>query len=342
MVVRRMLPGLALLCLGAFFARAVAPVVGFNHLLLAIALGFVLANGIGVPARLEPGVSTYGLWLGAGIVLMGASISLEAIREAGAVVLLAILVAVGTTALLVELLSRFVFGLADRLGSLLAAGSSICGVSAVVAVAGAIRAREEQVAYAAATVLLFDALTIVVYPIIGELLGLPGRVFGIWAGISMFSTGPVVAVGFAHSDAAGQWATVTKLARNALIGAVVLAYAGYYARDANRGDGGRNAPSVDGARATVRTLWNEFPKFVLGFLALAGLSSLGAFSTAQQASIESAYDWLFLIAFVGLGTEIRLGQLRRTGVTPALVVLVALLVVSSLSLAVLLVAFGSS
>lgn len=331
----RILPGIVLLVVGAVFARSLAPAIGVNHLLLAIALGFVLANVVGVPARFESGIATHELWLGAGIVLMGASISFEAVREAGGVVVLVILLAVATTLVVVELLSRFAFGLSDRLGSLLAAGSSVCGVSAVVAVAGAIRAREEHVAYAAAAVLLFDAITIVVYPIIGELLDLSGQVFGIWAGVSMFSTGPVVAVGFAHSDVAGEWATITKLARNALIGVVVLAYASYYLRNA---DGGRNAARRT-ASSTIRTLWSEFPKFVLGFLALAFLASVGVFTEPQQVSIENAYNWLFMLAFVGLGTEIRLAQLRHTGVTPVLVVLLALIFISSVSLAVLSVIF---
>ncbi len=239
MSARRFLPGLVVLCLGAVLARGIELVLGANHLLVAIGLGFVLANAVGVPDRLEPGIATHKLWLGAGIVLMGASLTLDTLLEAGVVVVAVIALVTGSTIVVVELLSRNVFGLADRLGSLLAAGSGICGVSAIVAVGGAIRARESQVAYAAATVLLFDAVTIVVFPIVGDVLELSGTVFGIWAGVSMFSTGPVVAVGFAHSDVAGQWATVTKLARNALIGVVVLGYAGYYAR------------SADGSRPTV-------------------------------------------------------------------------------------------
>ncbi|TYL38123.1 putative sulfate exporter family transporter [Natronococcus pandeyae] len=319
----RFLPGLAVLCLGAVFARAIELTVGFNHLLVAIALGFVLANGVGVPDRLEPGLATHKLWLGAGIVLMGASLTLETVLEVGGLVLLVVVCVTSFTILVVELLARNVFGLADRLGSLLAAGAGICGVSAVVAVAGAIRAREDHIAYAAATVLLFDAITIVVYPVVGDLLNLSGIVFGVWAGVSMFSTGPVVAVGFAHSEVAGQWATMTKLSRNALIGAVVLAYASYYAR------------SGGGGRPSVRTLWDEFPKFVLGFLALMLLASAGVFSASQLASIENAYSWLFVLAFVGLGTEIRLAELRSTGLMPAVVVLVSLLVASALSLALL-------
>ena len=324
---RRLLPGVLALVLGAVLARTLAFSLGVNNLLLAIALGVVVTNVVGVPARLEPGIATHKLWLGAGIVLMGASISVGTVLEVGGRVFLVVIVVAGCTLLVVELLARNVFGLADRLGSLLAAGASICGVSAVVAVAGAISAREDQVAYAAATVLLFDAITIAVYPIVGDLLELSGTVFGIWAGVSMFSTGPVVAVGFAHSEMAGQWATMTKLSRNALIGVVVLAYASYYAR------------TGDGDTPSVRTLWAEFPKFVVGFLALAGLASLGVFSAAQQTSIEHAYNWLFLLAFVGLGTEIQLDDLRQTGLVPAFVVLLSLLVVSSLSLVILLALF---
>ena len=327
MAVRRLLPGLAVLCLGAVLARALSVTVGVNHLLVAIALGFVLANSLGVPERLRPGVETHNLWLATGIVLMGASLTLETVLEVGGVVLLVVVGVAGFTILVVEALARNVFGLADDLSSLLAAGAGICGVSAVVAVAGVIRAREDKIAYAAATVLLFDAITIVVYPIVGDLLGLSGVVFGIWAGVSMFSTGPVVAVGFAHSEVAGQWATMTKLSRNALIGVVVLAYASYYAQ---QGEGGR--PSIG-------LLWAEFPKFVLGFIALVILASAGVFSSAQEATIENAYNWLFLLAFVGLGTEIRIAELRNTGVTPAIVVLVSLLLVSAFSLALLVLLF---
>ncbi|WP_394739207.1 YeiH family protein [Natronococcus roseus] len=327
MSVRELLPGLLALCLGAAFARGVEGVVGFNALLVAIAVGFVVANTVGVPKRLEAGIATHGLWLAAGIVLMGASVTLGTVLETGALVLAIVVCVSAGTILTVELLARNVFGITGRLGSLLAAGSGICGVSAVVAVAGAIRARENQIAYAAATVLLFDAVTIVVYPIIGDLLGLSGTVFGVWAGVSMFSTGPVVAVGFTHSELAGQWATMTKLARNALIGVVVLAYASYYAR------------SGGGSRPSARTLLEEVPTFVLGFFALMVVASAGLLSASQRAAIEEGYGWLFLFAFVGLGTEIRLAELRSTGLLPAIVVLTSLVLVSTLSLVVLLAVF---
>ncbi|MFQ3285173.1 MAG: putative integral membrane protein (TIGR00698 family) [Natronomonas sp.] len=323
----RTVPGIVALCLGALAAHGLSAFVGVNELLLAIGLGVALTNTVGIPDRLRAGMATHNVWLAAGIVLLGSSLTLGSVLETGSNILLLLVAAVTVTVLLVEAIARNVAGLTERLGSLLAAGAGICGVSAVVAVGGAIRAKETQIAYAAGVVLLVDAITIVVYPIVGSILDLSGIVFGVWAGVSMLSTGPVVAVGFAHSEAAGQWATMTKLARNALIGAVALGYASYYAR---RGAGGPTS---------IRMLWGNFPKFVLGFLAFVGLASVGVFSPGQRASMANAVDWLFLLAFVGLGTEIRINDLRRTGFVPALVVFAAILVVSVLSLAVAMAVF---
>ena len=320
----RTLPGITVLCVGALSARFLSSLTGINELLLAIGLGFLLANTVGVPDALRPGTGTHSLWLAAGIVLLGASVTIEAIFEIGGRVLLLLVVTVTVSVVTVEAIARNVAGISERMGSLLAAGAGICGVSAVAAVGGAIRSRETQIAYAAGVVLLVDAVTIVVYPIVGAALDLPDVVFGVWAGLSMLSTGPVVAVGFAHSEVAGQWATVTKLARNTLIGVVALGYAGYYAR--------RDADES----ASLATLWRSFPTFVLGFLLFILLTSAGLFSASQQASIGVAVEWLFLLAFVGLGTEIRTANLRRTGIAPALVVFAAVGVVSVLSLAVAL------
>jgi len=188
-----------------------------------------------------------------------------------------------------------------------------------------VRAGETQIAYAAGVVLLMDGITIVVYPIVGTLLSLSDVVFGVWTGVSMLSTGPAVAVGFAHSDTAGQWVTVTKLARNALIVVIALGYASYYTRRGN------------GTSTSLRTIWANFPKFVLGFLVLVGLASAGAFSPDQQTSIANAVDWLFLLAFVGLGTEIRTRDLREIGTAPIFVVFTALVVASTVSLTTALV-----
>lgn len=327
--VRVVVAGVGVLASGAVLAWLLGALVPWpDPLLLAVVIGVVLANVVGVPEWLEPGIGTHRIWLGAGIVLLGASVSVQSLVAGGPVVLALVVTAVCVATLLVEGLGRNLFGVRERLSSLLAAGTGICGVSAVVAVAGSIDANEETIAYAAGTILLFDAVTLAVYPAIGSLLAIPDQVFGVWTGVSMFSTGPVVAAGFAHSEVAGQWATLTKLARNALIGGVVLAYASYYAR---RGTG---------TTTGVGTIWREFPKFVLGFLALAGVASLGVFTTAQVTAIENAYDWLFLLAFVGLGTELQRDVFTDAGIRPVLVVLVAWVIIASTTLASIWVLLG--
>jgi len=321
--------GVGTLVLGALGAWALGGILPWpDPLLIAVVIGVFLNNVVGIPQWLEPGIRTHGIWLGAGIVLMGASVSIRALLESGPVVLALVMTVVVVTMVLLETAARNVFGVRERLSSLLAAGTGICGVSAIVAVAGSINADEGTIAYAAGTVLLFDAVTLAVYPAVGTALAIPSQVFGVWAGVSMFSTGPVIAAGFAHSEVAGQWATVTKLARNALIGLVVFAYASYYAR--------RGTEKSTG----VATLWEEFPKFVIGFLVLAVAASSGFLSTGQITTLENIYNWLFLIAFVGLGTELQHSVFADTGIRPIAVVFLTWALIASVTLPSIWLLFG--
>lgn len=193
--------------------------VPVNHLLLAIGFGVVLGNTVGVPSWVEPGVEQYDVVLKAGIVLMGAHLVFYEILDAGPRILLLVLGVLIFAVVSVEVVSNSLFGIDDKLSSLLSSGTAVCGVSAIVATAGGIDADEEQIPYAVGTVLVFDALTLVDYPVAASLLGLGEKPFGIWAGVSMFSTRPVTAAGFAHSEVLGTWATLTKLTRNFFLGA---------------------------------------------------------------------------------------------------------------------------
>jgi uncharacterized integral membrane protein (TIGR00698 family) len=292
-----LLPGLALIIVVALCAHlASVAVPGANRLLVAIFVGFAAANFIDIPSQFEPGLSTHKLLLEVGIVLMGVRLSLAAVVETGP---LLVTLAVGTIAFgigLVENVGRFLNGGASKLTSLVAAGASVCGVSAVVAVAGSIDADEEQIAYAVGTVLLLDAITLVLYPIAGDMLTLPDRQFGIWAGLSMFSTGPVTAVGFAYSEVAGRWATLTKIIRNTLIGAVAVGYSVYW------------MPAADEANAAhLAAVWDTLPKFLVGFLAVVVVANVLALSDATVATVDAVRGWCFLLAFAGLGSTLSCG-----------------------------------
>lgn len=324
--VRESLPGLGALVLVAVSAHALAaylPVV--NALVLAVVLGAVVANLIDLPARLDAGIQRHELLLETGIVLLGASVPLESLLGAGAAVVGLVVATVAFGLVVAEALGRWVFPISRREGSLLAAGASICGVSAVVAVGRGIDVDRSTLAYVAGAVLLFDAVTLVVFPAVGGALGLPDRVFGVWAGLSMFSTGPVAAAGFAVSPEAGRWATITKLARNALIGVVVAGYAVAYARESQTSASSRPL-------AHAKAVWERFPKFLVGFFAVVLLANTGIVSGEGLAAIETASAWLFALAFAGVGFSIRIGEMRAAGVRPLAVLLVYLLVVGGLTL----------
>jgi uncharacterized integral membrane protein (TIGR00698 family) len=318
-----LLPGLVVLAAIGLAARAVALVVpSLNYLIVAIAIGMIIGNTYGIPSWARAGVGTHKFWLEAGIVMMGASVALDRVINAGPTILVLVTGTVLFTVLIIELLARVVFAIHEKTGSLLAAGSSICGVSAVVAIAGSIEADESKIAYAAATVLLFDTVTLFVYPAIGQALGLSGKIFGIWAGLTMFSTGPVTAAGFAFSKTAGEWALLTKLTRNALIGIASVGYILYYTRHSDIATDG-------GVSRDWSYLWETFPKFILGFLVVMLVANAGILNEQQIASLEHTSNWAFMLAFAGLGLEIQLDELRSTGYRPILVVLASLILVST-------------
>lgn len=314
---RALAPGLAVLLVMATVARAVGAATPLSPLVVAVAGGAAAATLVGVPEWAEPGVSRHKLLLETGIVLLGAQLTVAQLATTGPLVVALAVGVVLVGVLFVELVGRRA-GIESKTRSLLAAGASVCGVSAVLAVAGSIDGDEADISYAAGTVLLFDAVTLVAFPVVGSVLGLPDRAFGVWAGLSLFSTGPAAAVGFAVSETAGQWATITKLVRNTFIGVLAVAYALYY----TTGDEQTDAAEV----------WYRFPKFLVGFLLVAFAVNLGLVAPTTQATIGTVGDWLFALAFVGLGAELNPRRLRATGLRPVLVVLTQFLAVSLLAL----------
>jgi uncharacterized membrane protein YadS len=205
---------------------------------------------------------------------------------------------------LLLLVAARLFGLSGKLGSLLAIGTSICGVSAIIASKGAIRARNSDVSYAIAAILALGAVALFTLPPLGHAIGLTDHEFGLWAGLAVDNTAETTATGYLFSDEAGKIAVLVKSVRNALIGFVVLGFALYWA---SKGEADELAP---GMRAKAAFVWDKFPKFVLGFLAVSA------------------------VATVGLSTDIR--QIARTGWRPLVVAVIGLVVVAVVSLGLLL------
>ena len=227
-----------------------------EYVLWAIVFGLIVANTIGVPKIFRPGVDTYEFWLKAGIVLLGVRFILGDVLKMGGISLACVAVELVLSLILMTYLGR-AFRLSPKLTSLLAIGSSICGVSAIIAAKGAIDADDEDVSYAIAAILALGAFSLFAFPAIGHALGMSDQAFGLWAGLAVDNTAEATAAGALYSDTAGKFAVLAKTARNATIGFVVLGYAIYWAR--------KSQAAVIDKKASF--LWQKFPKFVLGFLA---------------------------------------------------------------------------
>jgi uncharacterized integral membrane protein (TIGR00698 family) len=276
-----------------------------EYVLWAILIGLAISNTVGVPAIFRAGVATYEFWLKAGIVLLGARFLLGDVLKLGGVslVLVAIEIA-GATAFMI-FLGR-AFGLRPKLTSLLAVGSAVCGVSAIIATQGAIEADEEDSSFAIAAILALGALSLFTFPLIGHWLHLSDHAYGLWAGLAVDNTAEATAAGALYSDAAGKLAVLAKTTRNAMIGFVVLGYAIYWA---NQG----KAKTITNRAAF---LWQKFPKFVLGFLLISILATYQFFNKEQVTALANLSRWAFLLTFAGVGLRTNFREMRKQGLRP--------------------------
>src|SRR2546422_2430650 len=167
------------------------------------------------------------------------------------------------------------FKLKPKLTTLLAVGSAVCGVSAIIATKGAIEADDEDSSFSIAAILALGALALFTFPVIGHFLHLSDKAYGLWAGLGVDNTAEATAAGALYSDAAGKLAVLVKSTRNAMIGFVVLAYAIYWAAKGKR--------KAEGKRAEF--FCRKFPKFGFGFLRLSLLPPIPFFNKVKVGAL---------------------------------------------------------
>jgi uncharacterized integral membrane protein (TIGR00698 family) len=332
-----LLPGLILLAAvglgGKYIEHAIAVYGKVHHhtlpnieyVLWAILIGLLISNTVGVPAVFRPGLATYEFWLKAGIVLLGSRFILGDVAKLGGVSLILVAIEITVSLIFMTALGK-AFKLSPKLTDLLAIGSSICGVSAIIAAQGAIDADEEDTSYAIAAILSLGAVALFTFPLIGHALHMSDTSFGIWAGLGVDNTAEATAAGALYSDAAGKVAVLAKTARNALIGFVVLGYVIHWARKQHTAGVGNKAAF----------LWQKFPKFVLGFLLISTLATLKVFNGPQLTSLGNLSRWAFLLTFAGVGLRTNIRELGKQGIRPFLVGAVGEIVIASLTLGLVL------
>jgi uncharacterized integral membrane protein (TIGR00698 family) len=316
----RIVPGVLLLAAigygGKFLERSINTYAKAHHVtfpnieyvLWAILIGLAIANTIGVPKLFQAGVNTYEFWLKLGIVLLGARFVVADVLKLGGISLALVVIEITLSLALMTYLGRL-FKLKPKLTSLLAIGSSICGVSAIIAAKGAIDADDEDASFAMAAILALGALALFTFPAIAHGLHMNDVSYGLWAGLGVDNTAEATAAGALYSDAAGKVAVLAKTARNAMIGFVVLGYAIYWA-------GKGQAEAVTNKAAF---LWKKFPKFVLGFLLMSLLVGFHAFNKAQIGSLGNLSKWAFLLTFAGVGLRTNVRDMSKQGLRPFIV-----------------------
>lgn len=293
-------------------------------LVLALLLGIAAGNlgrtdalvaGTSFAARqlLEVAIVLLGLTLDAGRVL-AAGLSLVALIVAGVAVALGAGYAVGRA-----------LGLAPRLAILVAVGNAICGNSAIVAVAPIIGAARQDVAAAIALTAVAGVAMVLGLPLLLLAIGLDHYQLGVVAGMSVYSVPQVVAASFPVSLLAGQVATLVKLIRVLLLGPVVVLFS-------------IGARRMAAPEAAVRRWTSYLPWFVVGFVLLAAVRTIGPVPESVIGGAREATTLLMTISMAGLGYGVRLADVRSVGprVGLAVVASLACIVVVTLALMVLL------
>jgi uncharacterized integral membrane protein (TIGR00698 family) len=310
---------------------------------IAVLLGIILRNTIGVPKAYEAGLRLcIKSVLRLGIVVLGLTLSVKAIGREVIAGLPVVVGCIATALILVTVVNRFL-GLPRRLGTLIAVGTSICGVTAIVATAPIIEAEEDETAYAVACITIFGLLALIAYPFVAhEIFATPVEA-GTFLGTAIHDTSQVAGAGLAYAqqykaDVAMKTAITIKLVRNLSMSLLIPLMAILYRR-------GEVKPST-----TKRgQKWNQvIPLFVVAFVMMACIRSLGdsgsgnAFGFVPRdqwklvdANAKFYASWLLATALgaVGLGTA--LARLKGLGLKPFSVGFAAAVSVGVVSIALI-------
>ena len=316
-------PGILLSIVVALMSLAIAtaetrvlghPVI--EGLVVAILLGMVVRTMWSPPPRVLPGVAfTAKQVLEVAVCLLGLSVDLPLLLKAGPGLAIGIVLLV-----VIGLAASYgigrALGLPHKLSVLVACGNSICGNSAIAAVAPVIRADKEHVASSIAFTAILGVAVVLGLPLLMHPLSLSFYQYGVLAGLTVYAVPQVLAAAFPVSVLSGQVGTLVKLVRVLMLGPVVLFFA---ITHRERGT------SAEGATQKLR-LTAFVPWFIMGFLLLAAFRSTGLVPEPLVQPTRTLSQWLTVAAMAALGLGVDLKAMRRVG-RPVMLTVIASLVV---------------
>jgi uncharacterized integral membrane protein (TIGR00698 family) len=324
---RRMVPGLALASSIALLAYAVQVMqrwfldrIVVEALVVALLLGMIWRNMVGIRGSDAPGIGLAGKqMLEVAIVLLGATIDFPALLAAGPV-LFGITAGTVFIGLITSLLIGRGVGLNSRLAILIAVGNSICGNSAIAAVAPIVRAQPEEVASSIALTAVVGACLVLGLPVLVRLLDLGDYQYGVLAGLTVYAVPQVLAATFPVSALSVQVGTLVKLGRVLFLGPVVMLFALSRRRALQTGRGGRV---------------HLIPWFIGGFCVMGFLRSDGVLPMPLVEYLAKASQFLTILAMAALGLTVDARVVRRVGLSVATVVVLSLATLLTVSTALI-------
>ena len=359
--IHTILLGLALVILLALFSMWLSNFIGITLLgftkspissvMICLILGMVINNVIKLPKAFEPGFKfSVKKLLRFGIIMLGIRLSLSDVFKLG-LIGIPLVVACITSALLITSYLNKKLNQPKRLGTLIAVGTAICGVSAIVATSPTIDAKEEETAYAVAVITVFGLIATMFYPFLAFYLfgGNPVEA-GLWLGTSIHDTSQVTGSALIFADfwnlpQALDVATVTKLVRNVFMILVIPLMAFIYTRNKQRA-----AEELQSTNEVIKPKINYFklfPLFIIGFLLMSVFRTLGdigidlnnlayGFISPEVWNdlikvIKDVANFLFIVALGGVGLTTKFSKFRGLGTKPFLVGLFAALTIGIIS-----------
>lgn len=299
--------------------------------LLALFLGLVIANTFGLPRWMDAGFRVE-FYVKTGIVLLGATVPLSLIALAGPVAILqASIVSIVTFGTIYWAAVKL--GLDRRFAATLGVGGAVCGVSAAIAVAGAVGAKREDTAVTITAVVLWAIVMIFVLPFVSRLLGLPTGVAGAWIGTSEFADAAGIAAAQAYGGFAGKVPGIAGTSDQAIQAFTLMKVVG---RDAWIGIWAfvlaivattRWEAQPCGSRPDAGEIWRRFPKFVFGFLMASAIVTAATSSYSLEdynrvaipglvAPVKDLRTWAFIFSFFSIGLTTRFRDLAKAGRRP--------------------------
>ncbi len=296
------------------------PFLGFTSpLMIAVIMGTLIRNTVGVPAIYRPGiVFSLKKLLRFSIILLGLQLSLAQVLDIGLQALGIIIITTVTTFVFTCWLGE-VLGVNRKLTQLIAAGTSICGASAIVATNSVVEGSDEDVAYAITIISLFGSLSMLSYPFLSRILDLAPEAFGLWAGISIHEVAQVIATAFQGGEVSGELGTISKLARVLFLIPFLLTLSF---------DHIPKQKHVESSQLKKIPI----PWFIFGFIGLVGLNSLPIFPPLAKAWVIQNNKFLITMALAAMGLEVNLLKMRQTGLKPLYLGAAAWLFIACLSL----------